>query len=559
MSVYVDKSWYDDEDVPIVRNGGKSAKQIRKEIGNLLTQAILEHVPILHVSHNDMDGYGCAMVMDVLPQYLKPGDLWYMEDSSACQAYNDKHINITHYHTGKLNDSMFDVLQPLAYGFAQGCTRAWSKSQFEYDNNVSLEYDDPYDRFYRTCNAKSKYRSNMPILLITDISGFDINRLAREYGDRFIIIVIDHHQWNHDLTTDTYYQVYNAEDHDSTYRSWDISGCSGGRVEIAATVQCASPHCINDEEENIEDIDMHLYICSDHSATKLLIDIMSENVHEAIKDLEPLANKSYGAAQCLKRAEKNFPIVQKVAEVVSLYDTGNFGNWYISDDDNDPQVSLPSALNHIVNDVLTYVNFNRYQQDYDYDTNRSLYLAFEWAFYTIKYQPEADIEVDIMELKSQYGADTKDNIDIWRYNRAEVMAQDFIQISKDYDVWKSTIVPFMITLTDNGEPAMEYVDRLLYSEDTRRIAEYVHAIDGLSSGQYMIRLTDIPDDGYPMSIYAQKLLKEEPDIDFFMEIKKQDENTIVSLRSVKEDANCVKIANANHGGGHIHAAGFTLK
>lgn len=552
MSVYVNDGWYDE---PIVRNGGKSAKQIRKEIGNILTQAILEHVPILHVSHNDMDGYGCAMVMDVLPQYLKPGDLWYTDDSDACRAYNNEHINITHYHTGKLNDSLFDVLLPLTYGFSQGCMRAWGKSQFEYENSVILEYDDPYDRLYDACINKCRYRSNRPILLITDISGFDINQLARDYGDLFTIIVIDHHQWNHDLTTDTYYQVYNAEEHDSTYRSWDISGCGGGRVEIAATIQCVSPRNV-DDEENVEDIDMYLYICSDHSATKLLIDIMSENVHEAIEDLEPLADKSYGMEQCLRRAEKNFPIVQKVAEVVSLYDTGNFGNWYIDEDDNDPQVSLPSALNHVVKDVLTYVYFNQHQQDYDYDIRQRIYLAFEWGFYTIKYQPEAGI----MELKTQYGADTKNNIDIWRYNRAEVMIQDFVQISKDYDVWKSTIVPFTVTSTDNGElSSVDYDNQSLHFKLTRKIRDYVHKMNGLSSGRYAIRVTDNPYEEYPMSIYAQKLLKDTPDIDFFMEIKERDEETTVSLRSVKEEANCVKIANANHGGGHIHAAGFTLK
>ena len=45
----------------------------------------------------------------------------------------------------------------------------------------------------------------------------------------------------------------------------------------------------------------------------------------------------------------------------------------------------------------------------------------------------------------------------------------------------------------------------------------------------------------------------------FFVLKKKTDKVIVSLRSVKEEANCVEIANSNHGGGHIHAAGFTLK
>ena len=134
----------------------------------------------------------------------------------------------------------------------------------------------------------------------------------------------------------------------------------------------------------------------------------------------------------------------------------------------------------------------------------------------------------------------------------------FFQISREYDTWVSTLVPFTIEAFEDGYAGLTMEHTECEKSYTDKIKQYVSEMNNLALGRYMIRIAS-EDEDYPMSIYAQKMLKDSPDVDYFMEIKEKDGKVIISLRSVKEEANCVEIANANHGGGHIHAAGFTLK
>lgn len=527
----------------------KTAKEVRTEIGEILANAIRKRIPILHVSHNDMDGFGCAVAMDIMPQYLNPSDIWPTYGQDECENYNAEHINIAHYHTGNLNDSMFTELWPLAYGFARGLYAGWTSSEQESIDSDIIDDDE------LCCERKQ----NGPILLITDISGFDLTKLVKDYSDLFTIIVIDHHRWTPNMTTDNYYRWYNMDDNVMTYRSWDVSGCTENRVEIAALIQPIPSSYIEDDDEELDDIALYFYVCSDHSATKLLMDIMSEQVYTAIDNLKlmmdnnPNINSNYiiSIPTRVEETMTNYQIVRKVADVVSLYDTGNFGDWYINEGETNPQVSLPTALNCMFRDA---VDLDNYYQDCDDGANLQIYLAFLWGFFTIKFQPDDEI----MNLKTNYKSKTSSASEDWRLCQAESMIDYFIKISRGYDSWKSTTVPFRVEDLEEGYVGLTMEHTELEKSYTDEIKKYVAEIANLTPGRYLIRLTN-PKDKHPMSIYAQKLLTEASDIDFFMEITKYKDKVVISLRSVKENANCVDIANANNGGGHIHAAGFTLK
>lgn len=564
MSIYDNKHtyWTSDEENPNLKNGGKSARRIKQEISNLLTQAIIEQVPILHLSHNDLDGYGCSKVMDVMPQYIKPGDVDEGFEPDGCEIYNARNINITRVNTDKLNDAMFDALYPVAYGFISGirANLRVQRAQNATHEEEWVDVDDEDEEEEETCDNDVSYVK--PILLITDISGFDIEHLVYQYSDDFLIIVIDHHQWTQEMATDKFYERNNTPDlTDSkiTYRSWDVSGCHDGRVEIAATIQNCMPDYIGDAE-NIEDLDAYLYICSDHSATKLLMDIMTINVQEAILDLKAKVEetKDKDLQYRFERAEKSFPIMQKVAEVVSLYDTGHFGTWYVPEDveEYDEKVSFPAALNEIFHryDPTDDHNFDPWHYRYD-----QLNCVFHWAYYIIRYQPKDNVPVADMDIYYPVGKDHAP-VDNWRWSQSESAVNHFVKLSRTYDdEWMPTLVPFTVEVFEEGyiELTTDRDDREHPYVDT--IKRYVIEMNKLSRGYYMIRLATDEDEDYPMSIYAQKMLKDSPDVDYFMEIKEKAGKVIVSLRSVKEEANCVEIANANHGGGHIHAAGFTLK
>lgn len=551
-----------DEENVNLRNGGKSAEKIKQEISGLLTQAIIEQVPILHISHTDLDGYGCSKVMSVMPQYIRPSAVSEYYDSGECETFNERNINITCVNTSKLNDSLFDALYPIAYGFVNGIGSAeraqqgWSAVYQE--EMVDIDEEDYEEEEEETCD--DNMRCPKPILLITDISGFDIERLVHQYSEQFLIIVIDHHQWTQEMATDKFYEQNNnpeLTDSEVTYRSWDVSGCHDGRVEIAATIEHCDPDFIEDAE-NIEDLDAYLYICSDHSATKLLMDIMTINVKEAILDLRARVDESKDdiLQERLDRAERSFPIMQQVAEVVSLYDTGHFGTWYVpKDEEKHPKVSFQTAVNEM---------FRWYDPTDDVDLWHSRYdrlnYVFQWAYYVIRFQPEgnnlpvADIDIthSIMD-KDRAGADD------WRWSQSDSVIREFVELSRKYDdEWMPTLVPFRVGALEEGYVGLTMEHTECEKSYTDKIKKYVAEMNNLALGRYMIRIAS-EDEDYPMSIYAQKMLKDSPEVDYFMEIKEKADKVIVSLRSVKEEANCVEIANANHGGGHIHAAGFTLK
>lgn len=557
MSIYDTKRtyWDSDEGNPNLKNGGKSARQIKQEISNLLTQAIIEQIPILHLSHTDLDGYGCNKVMEVMPQYIKPGEVNEYYDSGECELFNERNINITHVNTDKLNDAMFDALYPVAYGFINGIgadPRGWNTTRQE--KWVDIDEDD-YEE--ETCDNDVRYTK--PILLITDISGFDIDRLVHQYSYQFLIIVIDHHQWTQEMSTDKYYADNNNPElscSDITYRSWDVSGCHNGRVEIAATIEHCEPDYINDAED-IEDIDAYLYICSDHSATKLLMDIMTINVQKVILNLKARVEetKDKDLQDRLDRAERSFPVMQKVAEAVSLYDTGNFGTWYISEDveEYNEKVSFQAALNGMFRQYDPTDDSDLWHYRYD-----PLNYVFHWAYCVIRFQPE-DKPVADMDIYYPVGKD-RAPMDGWRWDQSDSLIREFVELSRKYDdEWMPNLVSFRVEALEEGYVGLTMEHTECETSYTDKIKQYVAGMNNLAIGRYMIRLTTEEDEEYPMSIYAQKMLKDSPEVDFFMEIKEKADKVVVSLRSVKEGSNCVEIANANGGGGHIHAAGFTLK
>ena len=156
-----------------------------------------------------------------MPQYLSPVTAYKYIHQCGNTNYNTENINITHYNTSKLNDALFDVLDPLAYGFHAGAWKTWSEHKKEGEDWIR------------------------PLLIITDISGFDLEQLIMVYGVEYDIIVIDHHQWTLELRTSEYYEDVNSRTSISealiTWRSWDLSGCTdkrrtGAGVRVAGNV-----------------------------------------------------------------------------------------------------------------------------------------------------------------------------------------------------------------------------------------------------------------------------------------------------------------------------------
>ena len=516
-------------------NEGKTVAQVRREIGRTIVEAIRTKRPILHISHTDLDGYGCSRLLDVMPQYLLPVTAYKYIHQCGNTNYNTENINITHYNTNKLNDALFDVLDPLAYGFHAGAWKSWSEHKKEGENWIR------------------------PLLIITDISGFDLEQLIMVYGVEYDIIVIDHHQWTPELRTSEYYEDVNSRTSISealiTWRSWDLSGCTDKRIEVAATAGRYDPKLTRKQD----DTRVYVYICSDRSATKLLMDILADTISVRLKrQYNNSARKGYDRVGEFTWCEYNLKTLQTVADLISEYDTGNFGDWYITEEGYG-QLSFQTVMNELIRNVSSTKSIH---------SSKGYSSWFEMAEH-IKYS-QLNVFTQIWHL-IRYAWSTNTNdlaidpvVDHNYFLTASCeeliqKAQDkFTRISREYDTWASTLVPFTIEAFEEGyiELTADRDDREHPYVDT--IKRYVITMNKLPRGYYMIRLA-IEDEDYPMSIYAQKMLKDSPEVDYFMEIKEKADKVIVSLRSVKEDANCVEIANANHGGGHIHAAGFTLK
>ena len=515
------------------KNEGKTVAQVRREIGRTLIEAVKTKRPILHISHTDLDGYGCSRLMDVIPQYLSPVTAYKYIQQCGNTNYNSENINITHYNTSKLNDALFDVLDPIAYGFHAGAWKSWTEHKKEGEDWIR------------------------PLLIITDISGFDLEQLIMVYGVEYDIIVIDHHQWTPELKTSEYYEDVNRRTSTSealiTWRSWDLSGCVDNRIEVAATASTYDPKLTRKQD----DTRVYVYICSDHSATKLLMDILADILSVRLKQqYNNSARRGYDRVGEFTWCEYNLKTLRTVTDLISEYDTGNFGDWYITEEGYG-QLSFQTVMNELIRNV---------------SSTKSIYSSKGYSSWIqmanhIKYS-QLNVFTQIWQL-IRYAWSTNTNdlaIDPAADHKhiascEELMqkAQDkFTRISREYDTWASTLVPFTIEAFEEG-----YIELTTDRDDHEHpyvdtIKRYVIEMKKLPRGYYMIRLAT-EDEEYPMSIYAQKMLKDSPDVDYFMEIKEKADKVIVSLRSVKEEANCVEIANANHGGGHIHAAGFTLK
>lgn len=514
-------------------NEGKTVAQVRREIGRTIVEAVKTKRPILHISHTDLDGYGCSRLMDVIPQYLFPVTAYKYIHQCGNTNYNSENINITHYNTSKLNDALFDVLDPLAYGFHAGAWKSWSEHKKEGEDWIR------------------------PLLIITDISGFDLEQLIMVYGVEYDIIVIDHHQWTPELRTSEYYEDVNSRTSISealiTWRSWDLSGCTDKRIEVAATASRYDPKLTRKQD----DTRVYVYICSDHSATKLLMDILADTISVRLKrQYNNSARKGYDRVGEFTWCEYNLKTLQTVADLVSAYDTGDFGDWYITEE-GDGRLSLQTALNELIRNVSSTKSIYS-SKGYSSWTGMAEHIKYSQLniFASISYLIRYAWSTDPADPGVDPVADRK-----YIASCEELMQKTrgkFFQISREYDTWASTLVPFRIGTLEDGYVRLTMEHTECEKSYTDKIKQYVSEMNNLALGRYMIRIAS-EDEDYPMSIYAQKMLKDSPEVDYFMEIKENGDKVIVSLRSVKEEANCVEIANANHGGGHIHAAGFTLK
>lgn len=499
-------------------------EKLPQEIGHMLVETLMNKHPILHISHDDLDGYACAHLLDHLVRYINPKSTIPTFHYTG-RRDNAWYTNITHWHTSKLNDRLFKDLEPLAYGYANGI-RAITKS-------TGKAYD-------------------LPIMLITDISGFSIQRLMDAFGSLFKIIILDHHQWSPSMKNHDYYDEANRVVKSKyKWKKWDVTGCSDTRIEVAAT----SGYEYHDHSLET----MRLYINSDFCATKLLMNIMMDAIEHdpSTKDRIAKAEPKIGAWIAF-----NSKLVRKIVDIVNAYDTGDFGNWYLSKDGID-HVSYQAVLNQAVfarsfpgvDDGLDqYLSWTGCQ----FQIELELQDVFDWLYYSLRYGWPMDSE----NPKELHMGDVDPYFEETYSDYVQETHLKFWNLSREYDQWEKSVVH--CTAEDLNEDQVKFhIDHPDRIDPVRvdAICRNVVNILDLTPGTYLVEYTPERIKTANMSMYAKRLLERNPEVDFFIQLRENPDTgeVTVSLRSQKEGADCSKIAYENGGGGHIHAAGFTLK
>lgn len=248
------------------------------------------------LSHNDLDGYGCNVVMRCSEYNLGDDDcskIVYMNTASLNKDLYDKIANIIYTKTAEIHDQVF-------MGFyARTCICA----------NTSSTFTPP------TGNLQ---------LLITDLGGLEVSRLAQIAIDNAAenvnvqIMVIDHHR-------SIYLEDTNFEDSENV-----VQFSKDGIVTKAIA------RYDNDDAS----VSVYMYINNESSATRLLDDMLRE------------AHRSGLYADCSNDAIVTmYENLYAFSFAVSRYDTGNWGNWII--DKTDP-------IRSFNNDIDVAVILNNY-------------------------------------------------------------------------------------------------------------------------------------------------------------------------------------------------------
>lgn len=264
----------------------------------------------IHISHTDLDGYGCNVVMecsDYAHSNLAYGQI---------PMYNDA---IKHVNTDSLGAELFDVVAAELRKIA-----------------MIMQY---------TVHMLDNQRVNVQIL-ITDIGGLTVDMLLdciqTNANDRMIvsIVVIDHHR--------SAYLTPGAH-HDCTVVAPDGS-------DNEAIAYYDDINVVGDVYHSNRMNCVYIYTCTKCSAT-LLLDQMLRYAHQVFAGIDGKADNNI---------VKSYDTLTMFSEAVSKYDTGKWGNWEI--DSSDP---INSFNNDIDIDVILNV-FWRIMKDREHSDYSSM-------------------------------------------------------------------------------------------------------------------------------------------------------------------------------------------
>ena len=224
------------------------------------------------------------------------------------------------------------------------------------------------------------------------------------------------------------------------------------------------------------------------------------------------------------------------AELVSIYDTGRFGNWYV------PVSTDPTWRNWYEKNVAPEIK-----------------LLYVWKAYanmpTGKHQKGSNMQeyIDVMSYTLLHG---KDNI--FMAIASAVIYTAIMELSEDYNQFCEELH----SVLDAGESTDETVTYVLDNSTINGNDVQAKMIIPKSMNvakNNIVTFHSLYTDRNPFTLFAKKYLTDHPDVYLVAKVRFNKDRTVsVDMRGNTDHANCYEIAKLNGGGGHPGAAGYPV-
>lgn len=243
--------------------------------------------------------------------------------------------------------------------------------------------------------------------------------------------------------------------------------------------------------------------------------------------------------------------VKNFAYEVSQHDTGNFGHWWANDHDDFHNLTSDSEkLNYVFEDYMRRGVTEPYWFEQFIHDVRSL----------------IDKNEDINDIYRKVCVNTMfGSIAMANALRATQRYDHTIRNVEWYDLTSESgcVVPYHIHEKGNPETvARSTLDDMIHADPiSKNIVLKSDGLEGRIVHVAVIRSFTLDECNFPFSLYSQKFLTENSDIDIIMHIRPMADNPLkieMSMRCYKDDIDISKFARANGGGGHLRAAGITI-
>lgn len=225
--------------------------------------------------------------------------------------------------------------------------------------------------------------------------------------------------------------------------------------------------------------------------------------------------------------QKLEPTTLAWADLVSKYDTGHWGNWFIPET---RRSDMHYYKTMVAPEVKMFQTWNMHNVVPCSDKRKFL---DDLICNYIRY----------LDAKNNFALDPKE---------PDLVHTILAQQSRQYTTFlcrvKSSTVEKVATDSETGCHAVHPVDlpiRFNLPKDLDIAPDIQFFVNGEATTNW------------PLSIFAKKYLEETPEVKLLIAFTVNDDQTVrVELRSARDDVNCYEIAKLNGGGGHPRAAGF---